>query len=136
MFLAFRHVPFEPIGLISDALAPHGVEYVDLYRDRLRPDIRDAGALIFMGGPMSANDDLPFIRQELDLIGEALSLGKPMLGVCLGAQLIANALGARVYPNPVKEIGWHPVYWTGAAARDPLFAGLANPETVFHWHGE
>ena len=69
---------------------------------------------------MSANDDLPYIRQELELISEAAALGKPVLGVCLGAQLIAKALGARVYPNAVKEIGWYPVHWTDAATRDPV----------------
>src|SRR5258706_15735436 len=89
-----------------------------------------------MGGPMSANDELPYIRQELDLIGEAASLGKPILGVCLGAQLIAKALGAPVYANAVKEIGWYPIQWTGAAAEDPICSGLASPEAVFHWHGE
>lgn len=136
--LAFRHVPFEHLGLIGDALAPHSIvcEYVDLYRDGVRPDIRGADALIFMGGPMSANDDLPQIRQALDLIGDAVSLGKPILGVCLGAQLIAKALGARVYANPEREIGWYPVCWTGAASRDALLHGLTAPETVFHWHGE
>ena len=86
-----------------------------------------------MGGQMSATDDLPYIRTELDLIGEAISLGKPLLGVCLGAQLIAKALGARVYANPVKEIGWYPVYWTEAAARS---LALSGRDTVFHWHGE
>jgi GMP synthase (glutamine-hydrolysing) len=136
--LAFRHVPFEHLGLIAGALAANGVtcEYVDLYRSCIRPDIRETDALLFMGGPMSANDDLPYIRQELDLIGDAVSLGKPILGVCLGSQLIAKALGARVYANAVKEIGWYPLYWTAAAARDPLFHGLTAPETVFHWHGE
>lgn len=136
--LAFRHVPFEHLGRIADSLALHGIacEYVDLYRGGGRPDIREAGALIVMGGPMSVNDDLPFIRQELDLIGDAVSLGKPVLGVCLGAQLIAKALGARVYANAVKEIGWYPLYWTRAAEGDPLCHGLASPETVFHWHGE
>ena len=136
--LAFRHTPFEHLGRIADSLALHGIrcEYADLYRDGSRPDIRGADALIVMGGPMSVNDDLPFIWHELDLIGEAASLGKPILGVCLGAQLIAKALGARVYANAVKEIGWYPVYWTSAAARDPLCEGLEAPETVFHWHGE
>ena len=116
--LAFRHAPFEHLGRIADSLALHGVtcEYVDLYRDGSRPDIRESDALIVMGGSMSANNDLPYIRHEIELIGEAASLGKPMLGVCLGAQLIAKALGARVYANAVKEIGWYPVYWTGAAA--------------------
>src|SRR2546423_10279093 len=76
--LAFRHVPFEHLGRIADSLALHGIawEYVDLYREASLPDIRGARALIFMGGPMSANDDLPYIRQELDLIGDAVSLGK------------------------------------------------------------
>ena len=89
-----------------------------------------------MGGPMSANDDLPYIRQELGLIERAAAAGKPVLGICLGAQLIAKALGARVYRNPVKEIGWYPITWTRAADRDALLAGLGGQETVFHWHGE
>jgi GMP synthase-like glutamine amidotransferase len=62
--------------------------------------------------------------------------GKPVLGVCLGAQLIAKALGARVYANSVKEIGWAPVSFADAALRDPLFTGLAEAEVIFHWHGE
>jgi GMP synthase-like glutamine amidotransferase len=98
--------------------------------------IGEAAGLIFMGGPMSANDDLPYLRAELALIEQAAQAGVPILGVCLGSQLIAKALGARVYRNRVKEIGWYPVSWTPAAASDPLFAGLAAPETVFHWHGE
>ena len=80
--LAFRHVPCEHLGLIADTLASHGIvcEYADLYHGGCGPDIRAADALIFMGGPMSANDDLPHIRRELELIGEAVSLGKPILG--------------------------------------------------------
>src|SRR5260370_18241094 len=137
--LAFRHVPFDHLGMISGALASRGVacEYVDLYRvEQPVPNIRDADAIICMGGDGSANDGLPYILQELDLIGEAVSLGKPILGVCLGAQLIAKALGARVFPNAVKEIGWYPIHWTAAAAEDRVCRGLASPETVFHWHGE
>ena len=132
--LAFRHVSFEHLGLISDSLASRQIEfeYADLYRGDPAPDISAAAGLIFMGGPMSANDDLPYIRDELNLIRKAVSLGKPILGVCLGAQLIAKALGARVYANHVKEIGWYPISWTPAAAD----LGLSGPETVFHWHGE
>ena len=92
--------------------------------------------MVIMGGPMSANDDLPFIQREVALIAEAVKSEIPLLGVCLGAQLIAKALGSKVYRNTVREIGWAPVTFTEAARRDPLFAGLSAPETVFHWHGD
>ncbi len=135
----FRHVPFEDLGLIRAPLEARGIsiEYADLYRPGAPvPDVTQAAGLIFMGGPMSANDDLPYLRQELQLIAQAVERRQPVLGVCLGAQLIAKALGAKVYRNPVKEIGWFEIHFTGAAARDPLFAGVGPSETVFHWHGE
>lgn len=137
--LVFRHVPFEDLGRIAPALERSGaaVEYVDLFRDPARPvDVRSAAGLVFMGGPMSANDELPYLRRELDIIGEAAASGTPVLGICLGAQLIAKALGGRVYRNPVKEIGWYPVTWTPAAAADAVLEGLSGSDTVFHWHGE
>jgi GMP synthase-like glutamine amidotransferase len=136
--LAFRHVPFEHLGLIADSLCLRGVEvrYCDLYDSAAVPALDAAAGLIFMGGPMSVNDDLPYIRQELSLIEQAVKQSKPVLGVCLGAQLIARAMGARVYRNAVKEIGWYPIAFTGEARRDAIFAGLRHPELVFHWHGE
>jgi GMP synthase-like glutamine amidotransferase len=137
--LAFRHVSFEHLGLIAPALEARGIqfEYVDLFQNPAATLTLDSVAgLIFMGGPMSANDDLPYIRKELGFIERAVTAGKLVLGVCLGAQLIAKALGAKVYRNPIKEIGWAPVYWTEAARRDPLLDGVAEPETVLHWHGE
>lgn len=135
----FRHVPFEDLGLIRGPLQGRGVsiEYADLYRQGAAvPDVTRASGLIFMGGPMSANDDLSCLRQEMALIARAVERGQPVLGVCLGAQLIAKALGAKVYRNAVKEIGWFEIHLTEAAARDALFAGLGPAETVFHWHGE
>jgi GMP synthase (glutamine-hydrolysing) len=137
--VAFLHAPLENIGLIAASLERHHVacQYLDLYK--YPETARDAGAadgLILMGGPMSANDDLAWLRTEMQCLRDALDRGIPVLGVCLGAQLIAKALGARVYPNSRKEIGWFPVYWTAAASADPLLEGLSHPETVFHWHGE
>ncbi len=95
-----------------------------------------AAGLIFLGGPMSANDDYGYLRQEIRLIERAVQAGTPVLGICLGAQLLARALGAPVYRNRVKEIGWFPVTWTPATRDDPLLAGLSGQDSVFHWHGE
>ena len=137
--LVFRHVPFEDLGLIAPALESRGcaIRYVDVYKGEGIPaDWQAASGLVFMGGPMSANDSLPFLHRELALIEQGVAAGYPVLGVCLGSQLIAKALGARVYRNRVREIGWAPVYWREEARRDPLFGGLTAPETVFHWHGE
>jgi GMP synthase (glutamine-hydrolysing) len=136
--LAFRHGPHENLGWISDALDAHAIayDYFDSYETADERNLRDAGALIFLGGSMSANDDLPFIHREVDHIRAAIIRGQPVLGICLGAQLIAKALGARVYKNGVTEIGWAPVTFTSLAQRDPLFAHLPRSETIFHWHGD
>jgi GMP synthase (glutamine-hydrolysing) len=135
--LAFRHVPFEHLGMIGDSLGSHHIDcgYVDLYRGGTA-DLSGASGLVIMGGPMSANGNLPYIHHEIELIAEGAERGLPILGVCLGAQLIAKALGARVYANHVKEIGWYPLHWAGSAAQDRLHAGLTGSDTVFQWHGE
>ena len=137
--VAFRHVPFEGAGRLGTALAERGIElqYTDLYRpDAAGPEMGGAAGVIVMGGPMSVNDDLPWLRREQRLVERAIGDGIPVLGICLGAQLLAQSLGAKVYRNPVKEIGWFQVYFTHAARHDRLFAGLEGEETVFHWHGE
>lgn len=137
--LAFRHVPFEDIGLIREPLESRGVaiDYADLYQNpSAPPDPAAYDALIFMGGPMSVNDDLPFIAEELRILRAAADRGQPVLGICLGSQLIAKALGARVYRNPVKEVGWYPIHFTDACGQDPLLRGLATPQEVLQWHGE
>jgi len=137
--VVFRHVPFEGLGLIQPALEERdvSVDFPDLFHEGAAvPDISSVAGIIIMGGPMSANDDLPYLRQELEIIRQAVERRQPVLGVCLGAQLIAKALGARVYANPVKEIGWFDVHLTEAGRQDPVLAGLDGRETVFHWHGE
>jgi GMP synthase (glutamine-hydrolysing) len=115
-----------------------GIEwrYVDLWTSPEDPAVDQAQALVVMGGPMSVNDPLPWLRQEERYLVRAISSGVPVLGVCLGAQLLAKCLGARVYPMGHKEIGWHPVRFTEAGLTDPLLQGLASEETLFHWHGE
>jgi len=137
--LAFRHVPFEGLGHIQPVLESRGVrvECVDLYREgELLPDAASAAGLIFMGGPMSANDGLPFLDREIGLLSQALERRQPVLGVCLGAQLLARAAGARVYRNPASEIGWYDIHRTPAGAADPLIGELAPRQRVFHWHSE
>jgi len=137
--LVFRHTAADDLGLIAPALEDQGIlyEYADLYAHPCtEPLVDEADALIFMGGPMSANDDQPYLQQEVAYIRDAPKRGQMVLGVCLGAQLIAKALSARVHANAVKEIGWAPVTFTPAAANDPLFAGLPHTEMIFHWHGE
>ena len=137
--VAFRHVPFEGAGHIESILAARGIalEYADLYLPGASmPDISDAAGLVILGGPMSVNDSLPWLRQEERMIRQAMEHNQPVLGVCLGAQLIAKSLGAKVYRNPVKEIGWFDIHFTADAQDDRLFGGLPASETVFHWHGE
>ena len=127
--LAFRHVPFEDLGLIAPVLAERriDVDYADLYQaGAAMPDIAAYDALIFLGGPMSVNDDLPYLGSEMELIRQAVARRQPILGICLGAQLIARALGATVRRNSAKEIGWYDLRFTEAAAADRLFHGLSD----------
>lgn len=133
--IVLRHEQFEGLGNFEDSLRARSVPY--FFHDlgaQLLPTAHDA--LIIMGGPMSANDPLPGLADELKIIERALEAGIPILGVCLGSQLIAKALGARVYRNPQLEIGWEPVHFTAAGQADPLFGGMESPTTFFHWHGE
>lgn len=133
--LVLRHEIFEHLGHFAGLLTSRGVHFT--YHDLGDPlEIRDYRAILILGGPMSANDDLDGLKAELKLIGRALERGTPMLGICLGSQLIARALGARVYRNSALEIGWKPVHLTGIARQDPVFREIPSGATFFHWHGE
>jgi len=132
-----QHVPFEGLGSIDEWLAARGVmpSYTRLFENDRLPALDRVDMLIAMGGPMSANDEaeLPWLRAEKRFVGDAVARGIPVLGVCLGAQLIASALGARVFRSPAKEIGWFPIH--GASPLDPAFR-FPSECLVFHWHGE
>lgn len=137
--LTFRHVPFEDVGHIGSCLQERGIgcDYADLYKEGAPdPDIATYAGLIFLGGPMSANDPLPYLDRERALIAQAVERGQPILGICLGSQLIARTLGAGVHRNGEKEIGWFDIHFTEDAADDALFAGICGLETVFHWHSD
>ena len=108
-----KHVPFEGLGAILPWLKEREwqVSLTELYRDEPLPSINDIDWLIVMGGPMSAHDESKYswLKAEKDLIGQAIATGKPILGVCLGSQLIADVLGSKVYKNSEPEIGWFPI---------------------------
>jgi GMP synthase-like glutamine amidotransferase len=132
-----QHVPFEDIGSMASWLDKHGCDlsYTRFFESPVLPQLNGIDLVIAMGGPMSVNDEpaLPWLRPEKQFVRDAVEKGVSMLGVCLGAQLIASALGARVYRNPQKEIGWYPIEATPSAANTFNFPKKC---TVFHWHGE
>ncbi len=139
--IVLRHAPHVPIGSLEQVLAGAGVPQVpvDLFAEIPKSLPLDAAAgLVILGGPMNVDelDAYPFLLPELDWIRQAIDRELPTLGICLGAQLLAKALGKRVYRNPVKEIGWYEVELLPAARDDRLFGGRGPVETVFQWHGD
>lgn len=139
--VVFRHVPHEHLGLIAASLDRRDIdyEYVDFFaKPHARPDLSEAAGLIVMGGPPNVDEVemYPFLATEVELIRAMIDRGRPVLGVCLGSQLIAKTLGARVYRNPEPEIGWLPVRLTPEGRQDPLMGHLADEETVLEWHGD
>lgn len=137
--VVLQHAAPEGPASIGDALKRRGIgmKIVRIDQGAAVPASMDGAAgLVVMGGPMSAYDPIPHITSELMLIERALEDGLPILGVCLGSQLLAAASGARVYPSGRKEIGWHDVRLTEAATKDPLWHGVDGRFTGFHWHGD
>jgi GMP synthase-like glutamine amidotransferase len=135
----FRHSPTEGPGYFATYLDARGVPWKLLKLDQGEavPDgIGDFSGLVFMGGPMSANDDLPWIAPVLDLIREAVAAEVPVLGHCLGGQLMSKALGGKVSRNPVKEIGWGEIQVADNPAALKWFGPDLKRFESFHWHGE
>lgn len=134
---ALRHVAFEDLGILEPLLVRHG--YSVAYREAGVDDfdgLAEADLLVVLGGPIGAYEDeiYPFLRDELALLERRLARGGATLGLCLGAQLMARALGARVYPNSRKEIGWAPLDLSAAGTVSPLRHFAGGP--VLHWHGD
>ena len=137
--LIFRHFPTEGPGYFARFLDRHGIPHRTIKVDAGEPipeSIVDIPGLGLMGGPMSVNDPLPWIPKSLHLIRQAVAAGVPVLGHCLGGQLLCKALGGRVHRNRAKEIGWLPVTAVDSPDTEKWLAGLPPRFEVFHWHGE
>jgi len=139
--LIFQHVPYEILGTLDPLLrkAEFDLCYVNFdQQPNARPDVTQYDGLIVLGGPMNCDesDRYPHLATEIELIRQSIDEGKPVLGICLGAQLIARALGARVTPNETKEIGWYELNPTTAGRTDALFAHFDASQMIFQWHGD
>jgi len=138
--LAIQHICCESPGTIDEALRTCGLSMtrVQIFKGhRVPEEIAEAAGLVVMGGPMGVYEHgrYPFLRQEARLIEQALKNHKPVLGICLGSQLLASVLGARVRAEK-KVIGWHPVRLTEAGSGDSLWEGIRSPFIAYHWHGD
>jgi GMP synthase (glutamine-hydrolysing) len=138
--LVLQHIACEPPGAYEDVLRERGatIHRVELDEGEPLPDRRGVDAIVCMGGPMSATDDaeLPWLAQEKTFIASAVRDGMPFWGVCLGVQLLAASLGARVYPGPAPEVGVLPVELTDEALTDPVFSGVGREFLTLQWHGD
>jgi GMP synthase (glutamine-hydrolysing) len=137
--LVFQHVPFEPLGTLDPLLKEAGfrIRYVNFGREPAqRPRLDRYEALIVLGGPMNSDqiDTFPNLLTEIDILREAVSRDMSVLGICLGAQLLAKALGGDVARNPEREIGWCDVEMTSAGLEDPVLSTFAPVQEVFQWH--
>jgi len=136
----FQHVDYEDLGCIKDWCKAKGhlITYTKFYKRELLPRITDFDWLIVMGGPMGVHDDETYswLSHEKKAIEAAIDHNKKVIGICLGSQLIAEVLGARVYKNLNKEIGWFDVMLTEPGKSEPITTGIRTISKVFHWHGD
>ena len=139
--LVFQHVAHEILGTLNPLFKSAGfrIRYVNFGRHPdAEPELDGYRGLVILGGPMNVDevDRHPHLATEVRVVREAIERGIPVLGICLGAQLIARALEARVEPNCEKEIGWSDLQVTAEARRDPLLSHFADTEKIFQWHGD
>ena len=139
--LVFQHVPYEPLGTLNPQLKNAGfrIRYVNFSREpEALPRLDGYHGLVVLGGPMGAcqTDRHPHLTTEIELIQQAVHLRLPVLGICLGAQLLARALGAKVQPSSRPEIGWHTISIPEQARQDPLFRHFRPSQKIFQWHSD
>ena len=136
----FQHVPFEGLGCIENWIKRenHQLSCTRFYLHETPPPLSEIDWLIVMGGPMGIYDDakFPYLKGEKEYLKEAVAQNKTILGICLGAQLLANELGADVKKGKHQEIGWFPIRKTMDGKNDPLFESMPDELNVFHWHGD
>ena len=134
------HVPFEGLGCIEQWINDkgHAATYTHFYENYLLPDVDSIDWLIVMGGPMGIydHDMYPWLIEEKEFISRVIAKGKTVIGICLGSQLIADVLGAKVYANKQKEIGWYELKLTASAKNMDIFSDFEDQFPVFHWHGD
>ncbi len=135
-----QHVPFEGLGSIASWLADRqaAVSFTRFYEASTLPAIGGTDLVIVLGGPMGVHDEdrYPWLAEEKRFVRQCIDTGVAVLGICLGAQIIASVLGARVYANAEKEIGWFPIDFLPIAAAGDIFTGFPDHIEVFHWHGD
>ena len=132
--LLVQNTRIEGSGYLGELLHRDGFEITSINAKHEKLPNRDFSLVVILGAPESANDDLPYLQAELQLIKNSVEKNIPVLGICLGSQLIAKTFGGKVYAGPKKEIGFYHDLKTNGTSK--LFAGFENPFTVFHWHGD
>lgn len=136
--LCIRNQTDAPLGIAADVFASAGApyRYLDAWKTTNWPEVEDISAVVVLGGGMNAQqfNGHPWLRDVYGFVDKVLESGVPILGVCLGAQILAHALGAEVRPSPVREVGFHPIVATDAGRTDPVLDSFASGMRVFQWH--
>lgn len=134
--LVIKNARLEGPGTVGELFESDGFKLETVFAKKEKIPRLDHSAVLVLGAPESANEDLQYLKDEMSLIREAAQKNIPTLGICLGSQLIAKAFGAKVYAGPKKEIGFYRDVKIDAGSKSSLFDGITNTFTVFHWHGD
>jgi GMP synthase (glutamine-hydrolysing) len=134
--LVIQNARFEGLAALEKLLYADGFKIKTIFAKNERIPAMKPSFIVILGAPESANDDLPYLKEEINQIRDAVDKNIPVLGICLGSQLIAKAFGAKVYRGPIKEIGFYEDVEFDKESKSKLFNGIKSPAIVFHWHGD